>query len=132
MNLTINTGAARMTVNGHPFKAHFSDANTYHRIMSAIGEIRSVQDELSKNGTMDTLDKLVKADAAVKRILGKCFPGNDFDVIFDRVNIVTPGPDGKCIAAEFFREIFPYAVSGMREMVLADKAAIEKYAAEYV
>lgn len=131
MNLTINTGATRMTVNGHPFKAHFSDANTYHRIMSAIGEIRSMQDALSKDAAMGALDKLVEADAAVKRILGKCFPGNDFDEIFDRVNIVTPGPDGKCIAAEFFREIFPYAVSGIREMVQSDKAAVEKYAAEY-
>lgn len=131
MNLTINTGATRMTVNGHPFKAHFSDANTYHRIMSAIGEIRSMQDALSKDAAMGALDKLVEADAAVKRILGKCFPGNDFDEIFDRVNIVTPGPDGKCIAAEFFRGIFPYAVSGIREMVQSDKAAVEKYAAEY-
>lgn len=119
MNLNFDTGVKEYEVNGGRavFRLNPSDQNLYSRFFKATDEIRSLEQEWkSETGSdEDVLNGLEQLDSRVKAILLNVFPNNDFNQIFDGVNVLAIASNGKAVIENFFAAIEPIIREGAEQ-----------------
>ena len=114
------------------------DINLYDRIFRAMDEILQVEQELvekaAKGGAEVSgevvIRLLAEADSKMKKILNRVFGGsNDFEDIFDGVNLMAVGSNGERIITNFLAAITPIVEEGARkaakDMARQDAARIQ-------
>lgn len=127
--LIFDNGLKEYDVNGTGIlRFNPSDPNVYGRFLDAVDEIKSVEhDLLTKGKALNGSDGegvvrlMVESDRKVKDILKNVFgSSNDFDSIFDGVNIMAVASNGERVITNFMVAIEPIVSSG------AEKCAQQK------
>ena len=139
--LVFDNGVKEYEVNGHTLRFNPSDPNVYSRFVRAIDDIKSLESEYSRNAAaakdkLDfgayTLTQMEELDSKVKGILSSAFGrGNDFNVIFDGVNISAKNSHGERVVDAFIVAVKPIMLDGMKALFEKDEADIERYAGGY-
>ena len=125
--LTFDSGIKEYEVNGRSvLRFNPSDPNVYGRFLDAVEKIKAIEDEMVKNGRKSTdgesvVRVMVSADKNVKEVLQNVFgKQNDFDSIFDGVNIMAVASNGERVITNFMSAIEPIISEG------AEKCAKQK------
>lgn len=143
--LIFDTGKRRYQINDGSAMLVFNptDPNVYARIMEATEKIAIMERECMERAKAEeaagkkeigeiVIEVLKDADKRAKKLLSEAFgSGNDFDKIFDGVNIVAKRKDGGRVIDAFLEAIFPIIEQGVSDLIKADEAAVEKYTADY-
>ena len=129
--LLFDNGLKEYDVNGTGvLRFNPSDPNLYGRFIDAIESINNVEQELVATGKrMSGTDGegvvrlMVDADKNVKEILQNVFGSrNDFNAIFDGINIMAVASNGERVITNFMSAIEPIVSSG------AERCAQQKVA----
>lgn len=137
--LQFDTGVKEYQVNGRSvLRMNPGDINLYNRFMDAQERIAAIEDELTAavqaaQQEQDTqtrgargLRALAEADRKAKAVLAEVFgSGNDFDDIFDGVNIMAVAGNGERVITNFFEAVAPLLKNGA-ESYAQSKAAAAK------
>ena len=124
---TIDTGIEEFEINGGKIlRFNPSDINLYKRFIDAQDEMLAVEKKLvakaeaaGDNVNGETVILLLsEADAEMKTILNRVFgEGNDFNDIFEGVNLMSVATNGERVVTNFVAAILPIIEEG------AEKAA---------
>lgn len=139
--ISFDTGVQEFSVNGHALRFNPSDPNVYHRFFDAQHRIEQLGDEyiaklsqgaaqaentaVSSDGfsAEQSLGFLREIDQKVKEQLQYVFGGaNDFDAIFDGVNLMAPNKAGHMVITDFFDAMEPIIREGFECYVESQKA----------
>lgn len=139
MELNFDTGIKEFDVNGrHKLRINTSDQNMYFRVTSMMGELReiekryiqkmaeisqcqTIEDQLSANAKMYSIMREI--DLEVKAKLSFAFGNeNDFDEVFDGVNVMAVTSNGDSVLANFLNAIAPI----INESSVLSEQAIKK------
>lgn len=136
--LQFDTGVQEYEVNGRGvLRMNPGDINLYNRFMDAKDRIAAIEDEmlatLKENQAGDETERgarglqiMGEADRKAKALLAEIFgAGNDFDEIFDHVNIMAQAGNGELVITNFFAAVAPLLKSGA-ESYAKSKAATAK------
>lgn len=142
--LTFDTGVREYDINGTAtLRMNPTDPNLYARLVDAVDEIAEMESEYLGKAKQPDSDSgmsagalavrlLQDADQRAKAILNRAFGNrNDFEQIFDGVNIVAKRKAGGRVLDAFLEVIMPIIQEGVQDFIKDDEAAIEKYTAEY-
>ena len=119
--LVFDNGLKEYDVNGTGvLRFNPSDPNVYGRFLDAVEEIRKVEKDmitkgkqLSANDGECVVRLMVESDKKVKAILRDVFGSrNDFNAIFDDVNIMAVASNGERIITNFMTAIEPIISAG--------------------
>lgn len=126
MKLSFDSGIKEYEINSGVLRFNPSDPNVYGRFLTAAEKIKSVEDSMIASGANaktgeDVIRLMVEADRKVKDILRDVFGrDNDFDPIFDGVNIMSVASNGERVITNFMEAIAPIVAEG------AEKCAQQK------
>lgn len=126
MKLSFDSGIKEYEINSGVLRFNPSDPNVYGRFLTAAEKIKSVEDSMIASGANaqtgeDVIRLMVEADRKVKDILRDVFGrDNDFDPIFDGVNIMAVASNGERVITNFMEAIAPIVAEG------AEKCAQQK------
>lgn len=120
MKITFDSGIKEYEVNGGILRFNPSDPNVYGRFLDAMEKIQGVEDDLVAGGKQvqegdgaAVVRLMVDADRRVKSILQEVFGrSNDFDAIFDGVNIMAVAGNGERVITNFMVAIEPIVAEG--------------------
>ena len=138
--LTIDLGIEEFEVdNGKVLRFNPADVNLFNRFCAAQQDILQVEREMvekakaiGNDATGETvISLLAEADGKMKQILNKIFGcGNDFNDIFEGVNVMAVGANGERVITNFLAVIAPILQQGAqkaaRNMAAQDAARIRK------
>lgn len=122
--IKFDSGVKEYDVNGTGIlRFNPSDPNFYGRFMDAIDSIRTVEDEMVAQGKAlnagdgtGLVKIMVLADKKVKSILRDVFgKRNDFEAIFEGVNIMAVASNGERVITNFISAIEPIVSSGAEQ-----------------
>ena len=96
-----------------------SDPNVYARFMTAIPEIKAIEDEMIEAGnditdTADRLKLMQDADAKVKAQLDEIFPGNSFDQLLEGVSLMAVAGNGERVVTNLLAALTPIIEGGVQ------------------
>lgn len=126
MKLSFDSGIKEYEINSGVLRFNPSDPNVYGRFLTAAEKIKSVEGAMISSGSNaktgeDVIRMMVEADRKVKDILRDVFGrDNDFDPIFDGVNIMAVASNGERVITNFMEAIAPIVAEG------AEKCAQQK------
>lgn len=131
--LTIDLGIEEFELdNGKILRFNPADLNLFDRFCASQDEILAVEREMTEkaealgekpSGEM-FLRLMADADAKMKKILNRVFGGNnDFEDIFDGVNLMSVGTNGERVITNFIAAITPILEEGARRA--ANDEAVE-------
>lgn len=138
--LAIDLGIEEFEVdNGKVLRFNPADVNLFNRFCAAQQDILQVEQEMvakaqaiGNDATGETaISILAEADGKMKQILNKIFGcGNDFDDIFEGVNVMAVGINGERVITNFMAVIEPILQEGAqkaaRKTAKQDAARIRK------
>ena len=110
--------------NGKVLRFNPSDINVYNRLMEAQEKILAIEErlvkkagELPQEGAGEQIIKLLaEADAEMKAVLQEIFGGsNDFESLFEGVNLMTPASNGERVITNFLVAITPIIEEGSKK-----------------
>ena len=128
-NLIFDNGVKEYSINGRAtlcFNA--ADPNVYARYVDSVEKINQIETEMRTAGAAldenapdyakKSLDIMRDADAKVKAMLRETFgPQNDFDAIFDGVNVMGVAVNGKMVITNFMEMLAPILEDGAKRFV---------------
>lgn len=136
--LIFDTGIKEYEVNDKGIlRFNPSDPNVYARFMDVSEKIHTIETEMAERAKAidesnaetrgaEMLQIMRDADRKVKTFLGEVFGvENDFDEIFEGVNLMAVARNGERVITNFFVAIEPIIVSGVQACV-ADEVAEAK------
>lgn len=131
--ITFNTGVEEFEINGGKvLRFNPADINVYKRLFDAQEKIMGIEAGLvekaktfGENASGETvISLLAEADAEMKQLLGEIFGSeNDFDEIFDGVNVMSPCSNGERVITNFLAAIMPIVVQGAERAAKAQASA---------
>ncbi len=140
--LTFDTGVKEFEVNGGEIlRFNPADPNVYVRFVDAAEKINAIEtrtaERAKKLGSGDSekrgaamLRIMRDADKEVKKLLAGVFgDANDFDKIFEGVNLMAVAKNGERVISNFFTAIEPILTDGVQSCV-TDEVAAAKAARE--
>ena len=123
--LTIDLGIEEFEVdNGKVLRFNPADLNLFDRFCTAGEDILQAEREMvaqaeaaGEEMSGETMIRLLaETDAKMKKILNRVFGcGNDFDDIFNGVNMMTVGTNGERVITNFMAAITPILEEGARK-----------------
>lgn len=121
--LVFDNGIREFQINGFGvLRCNPCDLNLYARFVEAGDKLVAAESEMvakAKEAQGDGNSVLLinaEADREVKKILGWVFgPQNDFDQIFEGVNVMSPGSNGERVITNFVTAIAPVMAEGARQ-----------------
>lgn len=138
--LIINTGLKRYEINdnGAIFSFNPSDINLYARFLKMREKIIEIGEKIEKQGNelnqsnqdeVETFAIMMSdADKLCKQAFSECFGSmNDFDHIFDGVNVFSPTITGNWLITDFVMAITPLIE---KEVALFTKEKAKRKAAQ--
>lgn len=135
-NLIFDNGVKEYSINGRAtLRFNPADPNVYARYVDCIEKINGIEaemrtvgaamDENSPDYAKQSLDIMRNADAKVKTMLRETFGSqNDFDAIFDGVNVMGVAVNGKMVITNFMEMLAPILEDGAKRFV--DQAVEQK------
>lgn len=107
-----------------------TDPNVYNRFFVALEKMKEIEAELTKRGNAlpagdgtGTVAIMVDADTKVKALLAEIFgQQNDFNAIFDGVNMMAVGSNGERVITNFLDAMLPIMLAGAEKCVNASSA----------
>lgn len=121
--LNFDTGVVEYVVNGGAhLRINPADINMAARFEALIGEVEAI---IKGIGEEDRAQGAFAADRECKEKLAGVFPcGNDFDAIFDGVNIMSPTDSGASVLENFLEAITPIVeeYTGKRVETMQERA----------
>ena len=133
LKLNFDTGVKKFQINnGAVLQFNPSDINVYLRFMEAADKLQAIESSLVKKGEgldpsniKDVMRLMGEADAEVKKLLGEIFGAqNDFDKIFDGVNVMAVAPNGERVVTNFIDAIAPIMEEGAKSYAKAKAAGV--------
>ncbi len=134
--LIFDNGVKEYSINGRAtLRFNPADPNVYARYVDCIEKINGIEaemrtagaamDENSPDYAKQSLDIMRNADAKVKTMLRETFGSqNDFDAIFDGVNVMGVAVNGKMVITNFMEMLAPILEDGAKRFV--DQAVEQK------
>lgn len=134
--LTFDNGVKEYSINGRAtLRFNPADPNVYARYVECIDKINGIEEEMkaagaamdesSPNYAKQSLEIMRGADAKVKAMLRETFGAqNDFDAIFDGVNVMGVAVNGKMVITNFMEMLAPILEDGAKRFV--DQAVEQK------
>lgn len=134
--LIFDNGVKEYSINGRAtLRFNPADPNVYARYVDCIEKINGIEaemrtagaamDENSPDYAKQSLDIMRNADAKVKTMLRETFGAqNDFDAIFDGVNVMGVAVNGKMVITNFMEMLAPILEDGAKRFV--DQAVEQK------
>ena len=121
--LVFDNGIREFQINGFGvLRFNPCDLNVYARFVEAGDKLVAAESEMvarakEMEGNRDAVLRInTEADREVKKILGWVFgPRNDFDAIFEGVNVMSPGNNGERAITNFVNAIAPVVAEGAKE-----------------
>ncbi len=135
-NLIFDNGVKEYSINGRAtLRFNPADPNVYARYVDSVEKINEIEaemraagaslDENSSDYAKQSLDIMRDADAKVKAMLRETFGAqNDFDAIFDGVNVMGVAVNGKMVITNFMEMLAPILEDGAKRFV--DQAVGQK------
>ena len=135
-NLIFDNGVKEYSINGRATLCfNPADPNVYARYVDSVEKINEIEaemraagaslDENSSDYAKQSLDIMRDADAKVKAMLRETFGAqNDFDAIFDGVNVMGVAVNGKMVITNFMEMLAPILEDGAKRFV--DQAVGQK------
>ena len=135
-NLIFDNGVKEYSINGRATLCfNPADPNVYARYVDSVEKINEIEaemraagaslDENSSDYAKQSLDIMRDADAKVKAMLRETFGAqNDFDAIFDGVNVMGVAVNGKMVITNFMEMLAPILEDGAKRVV--DQAVGQK------
>ena len=135
-NLIFDNGVKEYSINGRAtLRFNSADPNVYARYVDSVEKINEIEaemraagaslDENSSDYAKQSLDIMRDADAKVKAMLRETFGAqNDFDAIFDGVNVMGVAVNGKMVITNFMEMLAPILEDGAKRFV--DQAVGQK------
>ena len=127
--LNFDSGIREFSINGRAvLRFNPADPNVYARYIEAVDKISKVEKDLGKKANAidpnagDSYQKQLflmrDADKKVKVILSETFgEGNDFEQIFDGVNVMAVAVNGERVIVNFINMIGPIIEAGATDFV---------------
>lgn len=128
-NLIFDNGVMEYSINGRATLCfNPADPNVYARYVDSVEKINQIETEMRTAGAAldenapdyakKSLDIMRDADAKVKAMLRETFgPQNDFDAIFDGVNVMGVAVNGKMVITNFMEMLAPILEDGAKRFV---------------
>ena len=135
-NLIFDNGVKEYSINGRATLCfNPADPNVYARYVDSAEKINEIEAEMRATGASldenspdyakQSLDIMRDADAKVKAMLRETFGAqNDFDAIFDGVNVMGVAVNGKMVITNFMEMLAPILEDGAKRFV--DQAVGQK------
>ena len=133
LKLNFDTGVKKFQINnGAVLQFNPSDINVYLRFMEAADKLQAIESSLVKKGEgldpsniKDVMRLMGEADAEVKKLLTDIFGAqNDFDKIFEGVNVMAVAPNGERVVTNFIAAITPILMEGAKSYAKAKAAGV--------
>lgn len=125
--LQFDSGVRCFKVNGGAcLRFNPADPNLLCRFLEAEQKISALENTLAADPG-EPLALLARADRELKRLLGDIFgPGNDFDAIFQGVNLLAVAANGQRVITNFLEALEPVLLRGARSCAKAEAAKRSK------
>lgn len=133
--LIFDTGIKEFEVNGKGvLRFNPADPNVYARFMDMSDKIRTVEKDLAERAQKlddadnetrgaETLRIMRIADEKMKSLLAEVFGAeNDFDQIFEGINLMAVASNGERVISNFYTAIEPVIMSGVQACVAEEVA----------
>lgn len=110
-SITIDSGIREYGISGGGvLRFNPCDPNLYARFLEAEGELKDMETALhsqaqDKNTPEDMLRLTAETDKALKALLEKIFPGNDFHKALGGVSLLAMGANGKRVIANLLEAL---------------------------
>lgn len=127
--LNFDTGIEEFEVNGAVLRFNPADPNVYARFAAAAEKITDIEKKLvvqdAENSGNQVLRLMEEADRKAKDILAEVFGSqNDFDKMFNGVNVVAVAANGERVLTNFFAAISPILTEGAQKCARDQAAAV--------
>lgn len=125
--LQFDSGVRCFKVNGGAcLRFNPADPNLLQRFLEAEQKLSAVEETLTRSGEAP-LELLARADREIKRLLADIFgPGNDFDAIFQGMNLLAVAGNGERVITNFLAALEPVLLRGARSCAKAEAAKRSK------
>lgn len=142
--LIFDTGIEEYEINGGKIlRFNPADINIYNRLINAKDKIVQIESQMVEKAKAASDEKmgetvvalLAEADAEMKKLLGEVFGGvNDFNDIFEGVNVMSVAKNGERIITNFLVSVTPILAAGAkrtaREQSAIDVSAVKSNRAQ--
>lgn len=127
--LNFDTGIEEFEVNGAVLRFNPSDPNVYARFAAAAEKITKIEQDLVVQDADDTGVQVLRlmevADRKAKEILAEVFGSqNDFDKMFNGVNVMAVTANGERVLTNFIAAITPILTEGAQKCAREQAAAV--------
>ena len=124
--LTFDTGVKRYRVGAGVLAFNPTDPNLYGRFLSCLEELQTLEKQLEDKPLSgeELLRSLQEADRQVKAALGRVFPGNDMEAIFQGVSLLAVGENGERVLVNFLAALEPILRKGAMQCARAEAAKL--------
>ena len=122
----LDCGLRECSVFGGVLRCNPTDPNLYTRFLELAPQLAETEQRLYLCQG-DLLQALQKADREMKILLGKIFPGNDFDDLLQGVNLLAVGENGNRVITNLLESLEPILQEGAEAFAQAKtQNALEK------
>jgi len=124
--LQFDLGRKRYKVGGGVLEMNPTDPNLYSRFLSCLRELEELEASLSAQDPSGEalILAMEEADRQVKAALGRVFPGNDMDAIFQGVSLLAVGENGERVLVNFLAALEPILRKGAMQCARAEAAKL--------
>lgn len=108
------------------------DPNLYARFLEMAEQLPEMERELLEKAAELPQDRglmklLQQTDARLKELLNRVFPGNDFDLLLEGVNLLAVGTNGERVITNLLQLLEPILCAGAEEFAqVRTEQAVEK------
>lgn len=123
--ITIDFGVEEFEINnGKVLRFNPSDINVYSRLMASMDKVAAIEEQLVEKAAAmrqeyaaeQGLRLLAEADAKMKAVLQEIFgANNDFDDIFEGVNLMSVASNNERVITNFLAAIMPIIEKGVQK-----------------
>ena len=124
--LNFDTGVKRYRVGSGVLALNPTDPNLYGRFLSCLESLQALEKQLEEAPLSGAalLERLQEADSQAKAALGRVFPGNDMDAIFQGVSLLAVGENGERVLVNFLAALEPILRKGAMQCARAEAAKL--------
>ena len=124
--LTFDTGIKRYKVGSGVLAFNPTDPNLYSRFLGCLDQLQQLETQLEETPLSgeELLRSLQEADSQVKAALGRVFPGNDMEAIFQGVSLLAVGGNGERVLTNFLAALEPVLRCGALRCARAEAESL--------
>lgn len=124
--LQFDTGVKRYKVGAGVLAFNPTDPGLYSRFLDCLHRLEDMETQLAQGPLAGEamVTRLQETDKALKEALGRVFPGNDMDAIFQGVSLLAVGANGERVLVNFLGALEPVLRRGALAAAQASAEAL--------